>query len=227
MAYWAFLMAMVAVPSLIISIGGVFLIYATLAKTAESIVVSDKNSRDETRAYVHVEEADLRWGNSHGDRPCIQLTVLNAGHTPAKWFMVRSKIIVRELTEDGFDRGGFTPPDMSDREWKPWSALGGGERLSFESFHSDDFERLKDCFKRRDKFSVNVTGVVRYETVLSEIFETEFWFTRRPMPGFSETIVSSVDKGGITIRETKEIPRKLQRAVGVMRTYAFVEKAKP
>jgi hypothetical protein len=225
MADWAFWVALVSVPGLILSVGGLALIFGTLQKTSEAIFTADKNSRDETRAYVHIGAAELTWGSGRNPNPAVTLTAINAGQTPAKWFMVRSRIVVRELDENGFDQSGFDPSsvDFSDRKWKPWSALGGGESLSLPSYHPDDIATLKSSFQNRQKVSVNVVGTIRYETVLSETFETDFWFTRRPMPGYSETEISRSEIGGAVNIQTKENPRPLQRANGIMRTYSAVD----
>lgn len=60
--------------------------------------------KDQMRCYVHVERAELTWGNRHGSNPSVMLIVKNTGQTPARWFHIVARSFVRPLEEDGTDK---------------------------------------------------------------------------------------------------------------------------
>lgn len=222
MADWAFWVALVSVPGLMLSFGGLALIYATLQKTSEAIVVSDRNSRDETRAYVHAEGADVTWGDRKAPVPIITVHVKNSGQSPARWFSARTAVFIRELNEDGVDTGDFefSSIDFSGRNQRTWNSLGAGAELSFTAFDESEVSEISEAYGKH--LALHVAGVIQYETYFGEVFESEFWFTRRPIPRYQEKVLSHSERGGVVVTETEEISRKLQRVSCKLRTYVKV-----
>ncbi|MDV2968760.1 hypothetical protein RZ532_22480 [Nitratireductor aquimarinus] len=144
---------------------------------------ANKNARrigiDQTQAYVHVEGAKLNWGSENAERPDIQVHVINTGQTPARWFAITSKVKVIQLAPNGTfkpERGFLDEP----REWfkfSRWASLGNSkDGLTASVCSTDESTMLREFYNERSSIAVTVSGVVRYETFYSEVFESEFFF---------------------------------------------------
>ena len=211
MADWAFVVSLTSAAGFCLSLVGLFLIYATLSKTSEAINVSEQNSRDETRAYVHADRADLFLGSPDVKWPSVVVTVKNTGATPAKWFSVVSatRLIPVDHVVPRFSEFEISPI------FKQWNALGGGLELS-ATLGVDVAKELRDAYMSDPShFMFIVAGVVRYETFFREIFETEFMFTRRGLPRYQQRKIGGMEGANVF----EEIPIKLTRPVGTLESY--------
>lgn len=81
-------------------------------------------SRDELRAYVHIDRAELKWGSPAGGVPSITLFAKNTGQTPAKWFGAQTTLVVGLI--EGDDPRPLSDLQQAGRKLHRWSALGGG-----------------------------------------------------------------------------------------------------
>lgn len=128
------------------------------AKAAErSIDHADQVMRNELRAYVHLDRAEITWGHG-GSRPLVKLFAKNTGQTPAKWFGAKVKIVATETDQPlgGFEFGSV---DFTDRPMVSWSALGGqGAELNFYGTKNSDLPVLTQIYE--DKKTINVMGVL-------------------------------------------------------------------
>lgn len=208
--YAQWIMAIISLVATFISIWAVWLVRKTLNATKEV-------GRDQARAYVHIERAELRWGNSQGDYPSFTLAALNTGQTPAKWFECGAVVFTRPLNEDGLtaDDLKFSDIDFSGLTSHRWNALGSNKELSFGI--ASKFSQIASKAYGRKDVSLDIAGVLRYETFFGEIFESEFWFTRRPPPAFAYQKRSGSD--ALASYGVKEMPHQMQRAAGSLRTY--------
>lgn len=183
---------------------------------------ADDVMRNDLRAYVHADRAEIKWGEK-GRKPSIIIWAKNTGQTPAKWFGARSMIVSHHRPKS-YTRAEFEASGFKDRDEHQWTAMSGqGGSLSFSGTRNGDRLTLADAFKTGN--TISVTGVIRYETLFDEIFETEFWFVAHgPHEPDFETISEKLE-GVVSIREIKERPRALQRAAVALSTYKKVDRA--
>ncbi|OJU36118.1 MAG: hypothetical protein BGN94_24690 [Rhizobiales bacterium 68-8] len=194
--------------------GGTLLVFGSLAAAFNANRIAREIGRDQSRAYLHMNSAEFTWGNEQGGHPIIVLTVKNTGQTPAKWFAVRYKVFVKALADDstlpnsGYD---FSTLTFTGKQFRRWNALGASSERTLPCWDEKEAAEVSAIYKNRLRHSVEIAGVLRYETFFGEIFETEFWFARRKPGGYSVA----------DITET-EVPHKMQHARAVLRTYEQV-----
>lgn len=196
---------------------------ARAARASErSLSHADEVMRNELRAYVHVDYAELRWGVD-GANPQITLFAKNTGQTPARWFGVRSKVAEFEKSLPRM-RQDFDAIDLSDREIYSWSSLGGGgSQLSFPGNRDVDRDVLVAAYGK--PATLHVIGVLRYETIFGEVFETEFWFIRSAVHKERMKRPEGAPKGMALFGTGIEEPLMMQRAAIALSTYRKVEDA--
>ena len=103
---------------------------AGAARTANrALSHAEAASRDELRAYVHIDRTELRWGSPGGGAPSITLFAKNTGQTPAKWFGAQTTVVLGPI--EGDNALPLADLHQTDRKLHKWSALGGGTELSF------------------------------------------------------------------------------------------------
>lgn len=166
-SYAQWILAALAFPTTFISWLAVRGVRSTLRETRNV-------GRDQSRAYVHIELAELRWGNSAGGYPSIVLYARNDGATPAKWFECRAAVFTRPLNVDGSvaRKMRFEDIELNEKKSARWSALGSKSELSFPvAFENIDI--IRDAFSRAD-LTVEIAGSIRYATFFDEEFETQF-----------------------------------------------------
>lgn len=229
LAQW--IMAVFAIVATGTSIWAVLLLRNTLVATRDAVrsaddavTVTRELGEAQTRAYVHVESAELRWGNPKGEHPRVTFTAINTGQTPAKWFECHATFFTRKLTKEGFyaENITFDDLDLTGITAHRWNALGGGRELTFTAA-SKSANVARSSYGRTD-VSLDVAGILRYETFFGEIFETEFWFAVRPPPTFK--LVTTPGPEGFTPYQGREAPNAMQRATGNLRTYHRVDDQK-
>lgn len=208
LAQW--LMAIISLLATVASIVAVVLVKRTLDATREV-------GRDQSRAYIHADRAQFTLGGFNAENPRIALWVKNTGSTPAKWFAVRSLVLVKPIDAT---RLTFATLDIDDFSATRWNALGGGLELSLPINIGDAAEEIRNAYHRkREAYSLWVAGVVRYETFFSEVFETEFLFVRRGLP---QQIIETARKTGAGDL-MEETPHSLQRGSGELRSYRRID----
>ncbi len=193
---------------------------ASAARTANrALDQAETASRDELRAYVHIDGAELRWGDPQGSDPSITLFAKNSGQTPAKWFGARTTVILGLIDETEVAQP-FSKLHQLDQKMHRWSALAGGMELSF-SGGSRYAAELKKALV--EQLVINVVGVVQYETIFGEIFESEFWFVCRPLHRFKGLRPKNAQPGVAIFGTGSEVPASMQRAARVLQTYRRVQ----
>lgn len=210
MADWAYWMMIVSVAGFFVGASGVVLVALILAETREAVRVTREIGQDQSRAYVHVNKAELYWGNRHAASPGVTLTVCNTGATPAKWFAISSRVIVSYWTEDGPPEDTvFASVPLPDEPFI-WNAIGANAELTAPGLRAADKDELTKAI--RNIVRIDALGVIRYETFFGEIFESEFWFVARgPLDWKYRDIEGG--KGSV------EVPHRMVRAAGRLRTY--------
>jgi len=178
MSLWALWMAVISGITGFVTLVGIFYIRKTLIETRQI-------SLNETRAYVHAEDADLHWGQSM-ENPKIHIKIKNCGATPAKWFSVRSECFLREYDTEN-------QPFQINQNIKEhrWNALGGGTDLVTAFGSESDIKIIKKAHIEREKYLLEVLGVVTYETYFGEIFETQFCFVAKHLGAYRGMIIKN------------------------------------
>ncbi|MEQ9566852.1 MAG: hypothetical protein RLN85_13760, partial [Pseudomonadales bacterium] len=131
-----------------------------------------------TRAYVHMDEAEIQLINGLGqfDNTTrsevfgVLLTILNTGQTPSKWHEISGVVQVQQRAE-----GGNTTIHEIPIETKRWGAIHGGAKSTSQLkadgllplFH-EATEDLQRIFK--------ISGDVTYKTEFNEIRSVPFAF---------------------------------------------------
>ncbi|WP_162718783.1 hypothetical protein [Brucella intermedia] len=224
-AQWAGILVSVAAASF--SAWAVFLVRDTLHETRKAVKAADdavlatlQSGRDQCRAYVHVERAELRWGDERGRYPSCQIFVHNTGQTPAQWFEYKASIFSRELDSEGrvVRTMPFSEIDLGKADFTRWNALGPGAELSFNVGHQ--FISIMQNAYGREDVTLEVAGVLRYMTFFDELYESEFWFIVRPPRKYKNEKTQIPDKPYSFV--IREIADKMQRVSGNLRTYRKV-----
>lgn len=130
-------------------------------------ISSSRTTRSQLRAYVHIGDVEVHW---HGMNRCsFMVWCINTGQTPAKFFEVGG---ICESVRRGQNRHDIIPADV---EFHAWSALGGSDKLlaRITPTGCDSLER-RDF--NNDELVLSFRGLVRYEDIFGEIFESEFSF---------------------------------------------------
>jgi hypothetical protein len=159
-----------------------------------------------------VSGGDASWGNKALSFPQVVLTVENCGESPAIWFMVAATVFNRENQNEEAE---FSEIDMADVWPKRWNAIGPKAKLTVPISTEKAMDLQKEAFEKRQTLTFNIAGVITYQTIFGEIYESEFWLLRRGLPGYHEV---PVERFGNTARfvETKH---QLQRPTCVLRSY--------
>lgn len=218
-AQW--IIAFAAILSVVASTVGVILLWRTLRETRAAVRAADDAvaatytaSRDQSRAYVHVSNAEMFLGSGLAARPSISLGIQNTGSTPARWFSIGSQTLVRA---DGETAPTFADFDAPVIDGKRWGAIGAGITLTASA--NVDADCIRSAYSDSRGHAVFVAGVVRYETVFGEVFETEFLFARYGIPRYSSEIVAS---RGENVNITREAPIKMSRPICALDSYRLV-----
>lgn len=171
----------------------------------------------EQQAYVHVDRAELKWGNSGGTRPQIILWVKNTGQTPARWFGAQARLVTSP-DDEKITKAIFDAAHMEDVDWFSWPSLGGqGGELSFSGRRKADVGVAEGALERQE--ILHVLGTIRYETIFGEVFETEFWFTRRPEHRYVDQPPPEGVHSGLS---AVEVGQPMQRPSYTLKTYSPV-----
>ena len=135
----------------------------TIAMLIWTIRSTRKNGKDQARAYLHAERAEIS-GQS------ITLTVENSGQTPARWFSIEYAAFVRKRSEPL----EYRKRQLTDGGKKRWNGLGGNSDTTIGLALPEMNDLLAEADGKREQF--HCFGVVRYKTFFNEIRESEFAF---------------------------------------------------
>ncbi len=222
-ARWTFGMFWLGVTGSLLSLVGIYYLRANLdemkggREDAQAAIAAANNAnqisretgRDQSRAYVFVNAAELYFLSESEPKVTVLLSVKNNGSTPAKWFCVRSAVDICE---------GCDPPEAPPFEGVTWNALGGGDTLTVGARSDPNtFDFTFDC---RD--SIICRGEVEYETFFGEVFVSEFAFIAHPRfrIRFEPTTVSPESSPYVQITTRgKEISTKMSRVAGSLKTF--------
>lgn len=143
-----------------------------------TLVETRKIGKAQTRAYLHVEKAEVIWLNSlghfenteRGDVFAVVLNVRNTGTTPAKWHEISGRITVRKRSESG-------SIDLNSSIVKPmrWGHIAPGE-ASNSRFGSHESLPLFHDATESENHMLMASGLLTYETVFGEICDVPFAF---------------------------------------------------
>lgn len=198
MAEWAFLL-------LLVTTAGVIYVAMTLQATRDAVRVTREVGRDQSRAYVHVDKAELYLGNSSLERPRIILTIRNSGYTPTKQFSVAGVCVwYRETHEGGFDRARFESiPAMT------WCEISAQGETTTPLAAENEIETIREAYHNRPTASIEIMGVIKYLTFFDEKFESEFnFFVRNPRSFRKQSV------GGAEEKRSTEVPIKMMKPNG-------------
>lgn len=172
------------------------------AYTHAAQVASDERvqARIREQAYIHADAAWLE--RSEDGLYCLQFRFINSGQTPALHFgfaATARTVPRREASAEPF-------PQFNEEELKHWAAIGGqGDtrtarwRREESSFTGLLGGRLAASKVDREATVILVMGVVSYQTIYGETFDTEFAFF---------------------IDDVKQAYERLSRSTNVGRTFA-------
>ena len=214
-ALWSYLMGSAAVIGMILSAFGIFLIWRTFSATKEANEIAKETGRDQSRAYVDIEKAELRLGSQAMSNPGILVYVRNSGSTPAKWFSIESAVSIRPVD---LEASSISDLNLHDKFFLRWNAIAGPSQLTVPVSVKNEIEELRQAYLSPATHQIIVGGIIRYETIFDEIFETEFLFTRKGLPFYREGVVSS-DEGRVSANRLREMPHTLQRPVCTIRSF--------
>lgn len=162
-AQWA--MTILALAATGVSIWAVRLVKHTLDATREV-------GRDQTRAYVTTTNTTL----AKSDRFWTVVRVENTGQSPARWFEIAAKCELRP-----YDRSVVVEEiDWSDvGEFRRWNGLANGTSLTAPIIV--DAQEVLKAAVATNQARVFLWGIVRYETIFGEQFESQFAFQGNPL----------------------------------------------
>lgn len=164
LAQW--IMAIIAICATVISVWAVVLIRGTLSATQSAITVTREVGNDGSRAYIHVSPVTMYTGP-----PEVIVPVVNSGHTPARWFEIGAEVTAIQTEAEAHSRF-----DYSGVRFVKLATLAGksSEDGAIKTDCCD--HAVKSLLADKDFKFIRVDGIVRYETIFSEIYETEFSF---------------------------------------------------
>lgn len=165
-------------------LAGIILIFLTWIATKQAVVASKDNAKDQTRAYVFVDEATFSMRTSG---KCIMLSVKNTGATPAKWFEVGSKSAAIPTGDElGAD---FTTIQNFTR----WPAIANGHHLTTGADPLTEAQHIAKVVGD-NKLTFYIYGIIRYMTAYDEVFESQFAFFHSGATVFRESTLDNGDK---------------------------------
>ncbi len=211
-------MVKVSWAQLVLTACSLFALAITIFVTTRSNAIAREMGMSQTRAYVTVSGGNVTWRDVAHSSPQIVLSVENTGESPAIWFTIAATVF---NTENQIDKSEFSEIDMRGVWPKRWNAIGPKASLTVPISTAKAMDLQRDAYQKREVVTLNVAGVVTYQTIFGEIYESEFWFVRRGLPGYHKIIVEKIGD------ETRvaEVEHKLQRPICILRSYRKIKDA--
>lgn len=147
-------------------------LFAGLAWRAgrDAVNVTRKIGKSQTRAYVHVVKAQFSFS---GDVDVV-LAIKNTGLTPAKWFEVGA---VSKVFPRGEGSQDWKSVDFSEvKKFERWPSLANGHPLTAGAGSDSESDIIRHVIGNEYRQFFLVYGIIRYETMFDEIYETQFAF---------------------------------------------------
>lgn len=175
-AGWALILS--SVGSAVAGLGIIFV--------ARTLTATENGHKDSNRAYIQVEEAELKWGSEDAERVQITLTAQNTGETPAIYFTVKCVCIILEDMKDKFDIEEARS-ELKEMAGSTWMGFPANSKQTFPGLQREkDLEALQRHFKHKTntfptikkKIPIRLVGTIQYKTFFGEVFESEFSFGR-------------------------------------------------
>ena len=184
-------------------------------EAGRAVIVTRQVGVDQSRAYVLLHTADLKFGDDKASSPRLKFTILNTGQTPAKWFEVRYLIFPYDLPKGNNPpaQPEFSEIDFSKCTWARNSALAQGYPRSIYADGLIDAQIIRKAYIAESD-AICFAGTIRYLTFFGEIFETEFYFIVRDKLTYKQSDIHE-DHG--------ELPQAMSRASVNLRTYERVK----
>jgi len=160
-AQWA--MADITFWAFSAGIPAILLVFFTWIATREGGENQRRNARNQSRAYIEVEEVTFEG--------YLKAKITNTGATPALWYEISSASKNIEIIKDeDMDWGNVV--DFSEAsKFTRWPALA--KELTTRIYPKDGEAHMLKA-KRNASTAMVVYGTVRYETIFNEIFETQY-----------------------------------------------------
>ena len=160
----------VALTGLIMAAAVAAAIYAKHAADAakRTITVMRRMTYAQTRAYLSADYSRMFMEFGGG----IILHITNIGETPSRWIEIESNASLIEPGITAFEVA--INPHGSVQRW-PIDATGGRDIECSPDCGDTEFEGLLEKGSKERKYLV-FQGMVRWETVFGEIFESAFFF---------------------------------------------------
>lgn len=134
---------------------------------------AEKSANVQLRAYVHVDEVHMMW--TANGLPIFDISCRNTGQTPAQWFEIAIKCIVKR-------KGDPVPPVPLNGRAQRWPVpIGSNAARSarVEGEVEEAIDREKVILAQSSIFAL---GRMRYKDVFGDIHDEEFvTFARTPI----------------------------------------------
>lgn len=192
MAMWTAAIGIVAIVGIPLTFGGILLLYGTLRETR-------RIGQAQVRAYISLSSVTLY---PFGQRRSLSLDFANIGQSPARWVEVESNARALDIPENGWVFERDVEIDLTGRKQR-WYVSGDQKHFGF-SCHpkviggaEDDDDAIAGLI--REAVSENkllvLQGMLRWETVFGEVFETAFLFWQWPKAAKGELPKSAEGEG--------------------------------
>ncbi|MDF1726160.1 MAG: hypothetical protein P1U53_00290 [Sulfitobacter sp.] len=176
MAVWAFIMALAAVATVVVTTLGLIWIKGTLDATRAGVKSSDASvevareiGQNQTRAYVDVASLILILKIEPKPRYEIHVVVRNTGLTPCLKYGLRAKLAF-------FENSGSAPFSVPETGMHVYASIApqSTDSVCYFPFIHPSVEALSA--NAETGFSFVIDGTVTYRTLYGEKFETDFSF---------------------------------------------------
>lgn len=171
MAFWAFIVSLFSGVGLVVSVGGVGLVYATFRKTGEAVDAANRTADDakrigeaEVRAYLHCRAAKFRRSR---DNVAATLEIENTGQSPASHVMVRGTVSMYYVSglPSQPRAHDWMQSEVSEANFQP--VVSGGYVSDDIVFFEFDFPGSNEEEARNRDFLMSSANEVAFHLVLS------------------------------------------------------------
>lgn len=131
----------------------------------ETLKAAQEASRNQLKAYVHVESVHVVWSES--GEVAFDVKCKNTGQTPAVFFEVGAQAASLSIKDDG---RSVVPADLPYKRWTPIGA--DSERIA--RCHPANPETLRLVSFIKPSKNLFALGRVRYGDIFGDVWETEF-----------------------------------------------------
>lgn len=168
----AFLQALLTVLALVFTGWAAFAASRASRAAERSVKQAEKSANVQLRAYVHVEEVHMLW--TANTKPLFDVTCRNTGQTPAQWFEISIKCVVKRKDD-------AVPPVPLEGRAQRWPVPIGSDAIRSARVEGDIDEEIDWEKIVRSRSAIFALGRLRYKDVFGTIHDEEFVsFQRTP-----------------------------------------------